>query len=171
VTLRVRAWPLEIVNGTPLEAAVIAEEVEELRREVAPELFAAFTEASFPSTSLPALALAASAYRRSDAIGEEVSLALRDLCFERGVDIAEPRVLADLAADFDLSPTERDADRVLEDHAEGVRRGVTGSPHFFTPSGGFFCPSLDVSRDADGRLRVVADQDAFDAFMADALSI
>ena len=40
-----------------------------------------------------------------------------------------------------------------------------GSPHFFTPAGGFFCPSLDVSRDATGRLRVAADPDRFDRFV------
>lgn len=34
--LRVRAWPLELVNGEPLAADVVAEEVRELREQVAP---------------------------------------------------------------------------------------------------------------------------------------
>lgn len=38
--LRVRGWPLELVNGAPLAADVVAEEIRELRRQVAPDLFA-----------------------------------------------------------------------------------------------------------------------------------
>jgi predicted DsbA family dithiol-disulfide isomerase len=166
VRLWIRGWPLEIVNGTPLDAHFIAEEVDDLRRQVAPTLFARFNEAAFPATALPALALAAAAYRDSLALGERVSLALRDALFERGLDIADEVVLAEIAADHDLSAFDADPDTVLADHAEGVRRGVIGSPHFFTPAGGFFCPSLDVSRDARGHLRVFADPDAFDAFVA-----
>ncbi len=53
---------------------------------------------------------------------------------------------------------------------KGARRGVVGSPHFFTPGGDFFCPSLDVSRDAHGHLRISADPDGFDAFVTTCLS-
>ena len=59
-----------------------------------------------------------------------------------------------------------DAHRVLQDHAEGVERNVIGSPHFFTPAGSFFCPSLDVHRDAGGHLRITADTAGFDRFVA-----
>ena len=34
--LHVRSWPLELVNGRPLDPAFIAEEVEEIRQQVAP---------------------------------------------------------------------------------------------------------------------------------------
>jgi hypothetical protein len=37
-----------------------------------------------------------------------------------------------------------DREAVDRDHAEGVERGVVGSPHFFTPGGDFFCPTLDI---------------------------
>jgi predicted DsbA family dithiol-disulfide isomerase len=164
VKLWVRAWPLEVVNRAPLDAHFIAEEVDDIRRQVAPKLFVGFAEESFPSTSLPALALAAAAYGRSPALGEEVSLTLRDLLFERGEDIADEGLLARLAAERDL-PREPDTAPVLADHVEGVRRGVVGSPHFFTPDKGFFCPALQVSRDGGGHLRVLADPAAFEGFL------
>lgn len=55
---------------------------------------------------------------------------------------------------------------VRADHAEGVARGVIGSPHFFTPGGGFFCPALDVHRGPDGHLQIRADLAAFEQFAA-----
>ena len=166
VTLRVRAWPLEIVNGQPLDPHFIAEEIDDIRQQVAPALFQGFTEAAFPVSSLPALTLAAAAYDVNVATGERVSLALRELLFEQGIDITDTAVLAGLANDNDVSVDLTDSQRVLEDHAEGVARGVVGSPHFFTPAGGFFCPSLDVHRDAGGHLRITADTAGFDRFVA-----
>jgi len=166
VTLRVRAWPLEIVNAQPLDPQFIAEEIDDIRRQVAPALFQGFTEAAFPVSSLPALTLAAAAYDESLATGERVSLALRDLLFEQGIDIADTTVLARLACHHDVSVDLTDSRRVLEDHAEGLASGVVGSPHFFTPAGGFFCPSLDVHREAGGHLRITADTAGFDRFVA-----
>ena len=61
--LVVRAWPLELVNGAPLDGDLIAEEIEELRKQVAADLFVGFDRGRFPATSLPALELAAAAYR------------------------------------------------------------------------------------------------------------
>ena len=46
--LRVRAWPLELVNAEPLAATLIAEEAEALRRQIAPDLFAGFDLDNFP---------------------------------------------------------------------------------------------------------------------------
>jgi predicted DsbA family dithiol-disulfide isomerase len=166
VTLRVRAWPLEIVNGQPLDPHFIAEEIDDIRRQAAPALFQGFTEAAFPVSSLPALTLAAAAYDESLVTGERVSLALRDLLFEQGIDIADTTVLARLATEHHILVDLTDSRRVLEDHAEGLTRGVVGSPHFFTPAGGFFCPSLNVHRDAGGHLRITADTASFDRFVA-----
>lgn len=165
VTLWVRAWPLEIVNGQPLDPHFIAEEVADIRNQVAPTLFEQFAEDAFPASSLPALTVAAAAYERDLALGERVSLALRDLLFEHGVDIADTAVLHRLAAEHDVPVDLADTRSVLDDHAEGVARGVIGSPHFFTPAGGFFCPSLDVHRDAAGHLRITADTSGFDQFL------
>lgn len=58
-----------------------------------------------------------------------------------------------------------DTRRVTDDHAEGVARGVIGSPHFVTPAGDFFCPSLDINREPDGRLRITTDTPGFDRFV------
>ena len=44
VHLRVRAWPLEIVNGQPLDPDFIAEEVDDIRGQVAPDLFEGFAQ-------------------------------------------------------------------------------------------------------------------------------
>jgi predicted DsbA family dithiol-disulfide isomerase len=166
VGLRVRAWPLEVVNGQPLDAAFIGEEVDEIRLQVAPTLFAGFSPRTFPASSLPALALAAAAYRSGDAVGEAVSLRLRDLLFEQGVDIADGDVLLGVAKEFGVTTGDEDVAAIAADHADGVRRGVVGSPHFFTPSGGFFCPALDISRDADGHLHIVADLASFEEMLA-----
>ena len=37
---------------------------------------------------------------------------------------------------------------------------------FFTPAGGFFCPALDVHRDAGGHLRITGDTLGFDRFVS-----
>jgi predicted DsbA family dithiol-disulfide isomerase len=165
VQLRVRAWPLELVNAEPLDADFIAEEVDEIREQVATDLFAGFDVAAFPSSSLPALALAAKAYTASAAIGERVSLAVRDALFEEGRDIGADAVLAAIAAAAGVGmPDAADHQRVLDDWAEGRERGVIGSPHFVIDGAGFFCPALDIAR-VDGHLRIRTDQEAFDAFV------
>jgi predicted DsbA family dithiol-disulfide isomerase len=167
VVLRVRAWPLEVVNGTPLDPAFIAEEVDEIRVQVAPELFAGFSASVMPPTSIPGMVLAHHAYRLDPRVGEAVSLDLRSLLFERGVDVSRPDVLVDVARRHGLAVTADDlADDgpVLADLAEGRIRGVIGSPHFFTVDGGFFCPALDISRDDRGHLRILADPEGFAEF-------
>ena len=164
--LRVRAWPLEVVNGEPLDRDFVAEEVEALRSQVAPNLFAGFRTDSFPHTSRPALTLAAAAYRSSPRTGELVSLELRDLLFEQGEDISQDEVLAEVAARHHLSVTEADAATIDADLDEGRRRGVIGSPHFFTPTGGWFCPTLTIGRDDSGVLHIDTDAERFDEFVA-----
>jgi predicted DsbA family dithiol-disulfide isomerase len=166
VHLLVRAWPLELVNGKPLDPAFIYEEVVDIRHQVAPDLFARYREDALPSSSMPALALTAAAYRKDVTTGERVALRLRELLFEDGVDIAEPSVLESVAAEHGVAEPFDDTAAVLADHAEGVERGVIGSPHFFTGGDGFFCPSLSVGRDAEGALHVELDTAAFDAFVA-----
>jgi predicted DsbA family dithiol-disulfide isomerase len=162
--LHVRAWPLEWVNGAPLAAELVAEEVEALREHVAPDLFGGFDAANFPSSSLPALTLAAAAYRRDLRVGERVSLHLRDALFESGRDIGAPEVLAEIAMVHGLDPvTAVDVRALTADWDEGRRRGVVGSPHFFLGPDGFFCPSLDIAR-VDGHLRIEFDRTAFEAF-------
>ena len=165
--LRVRSWPLELVNGAPMDPAFIAEEVEDLRNQVAPDLFVGFRPDRFPTSTLAALALAESAYDVDAGRGERLSLALRDALFEQGRDIGLTEVLNDLAAAEGLAPVHGD-EQVRASWETGRARGVVGSPHFFTSSGGFFCPGLHIER-IDGHLRIAPDHDAFDAFVVSAV--
>jgi hypothetical protein len=67
------------------------------------------------------------------------------------------------------APTAADHASVVTDHAEGVQRGVEGSPHWFAGGQGFFCPSLDIRHDDDGYV-VRFDQDGFARFTAAAFA-
>lgn len=169
VRLIVRSWPLEVVNRAPMQPAFIAEEIDEIRRQLGEDVFVGFREDCFPSTSMPAMALAAAAYQVGADVGERVSLELRDMLFEQGVDIADHVNLLDLADKHGVAVDLDDQGRVLEDHAAGTKRGVIGSPHFFTPVSDHFCPALEVSRDESGDLRVKADPVGFDRFVAECL--
>lgn len=166
VVLRIHAWPLEWVNGKPLDAHHIAAEIEAIRAQVAPDLFTGFDPAAFPATSIPAFRLAAAAYRRDDATGEAVSLALRDALFEHGRNIAAPDVLAEIAARHGLGePAEERC--VHDDWAAGRERGVIGSPHFFVGAEGHFCPLLHITR-VDGGWHVTQDLSVLDAILGPA---
>jgi predicted DsbA family dithiol-disulfide isomerase len=166
LVVRVRAWPLELVNGEPLGAALVAEEIDALREAAAPELFVGFDPEHFPSTTLPALALAASAYGRGDRTGEQVSLALRTALFEDGRDIADVDELTAIAGAVGMEPPGANAARIVgADWQEGRSRGVIGSPHFFVGDHGFFCPTLAINR-VDGQLQISVDAEGFAAFAA-----
>ena len=165
----VRAWPLEVVNGHPHDARHLAPEIEALRTEVAPGLFAGFDPDTFPASTLPALAATAAAYRRSPAAGDAFALAVRVALFEEGRDVADPEVLADLAERIGVEEaTEADRAAVEADLAAGRERGVDGSPHWFTSTGDYFCPSLEIHHEGD-LWDVHFDRAGFDAFLADAL--
>jgi predicted DsbA family dithiol-disulfide isomerase len=164
--LRVRPWPLELINGRPLDAAFIGEEVVEIRDQVAPDLFASFDERAFPTSTLPALALAEAAYDIGLDVGEQMSLALRDAVFEQARNIGDERVLAEIGTELGVPPaTEAHLAAITTTWDEGKQRGVVGSPHFFTPDGAFFCPALDIAR-VDGHLRMSPKAGMFDDFIA-----
>lgn len=165
VRLHVRSWPLELVNGHPVDPEMIAHEIEVIRDDAAPDLFSGFDAGTFPATSIPAMALTAAAYRQGDATGEAVALELRELLFEQGLDVADPEVLATVAARHGLASAATGERAAVEaDYAEGQRRGVKGSPHFFVGGTDAFCPSLDISK-PEGELRVAFDREAFEAFV------
>ena len=155
IPLVVRSWPLELVNDSPLDPDLIATEVRALREQVAPDLFAGFDVRYWPSTSMPALSLTATAYGLGVEVGEQVALAVRWALFEQGKDIASPDVLRDIAERFGLPLSARaDDDRVRADWADGRQRGVIGSPHFFVGGESWFCPALDIHH-VDGHLQIV----------------
>jgi len=107
--LRIRAWPLELVNGQPLDAHHIGAEITALRSSVRPDLFGGFSVDTFPSTSMVAFALTAAADRTGDPVlVEEVGMALRNAVFEDGLDIGLPEVVEPIAASFGLDPLDAD---------------------------------------------------------------
>jgi predicted DsbA family dithiol-disulfide isomerase len=161
----VRAWPLELVNGAAIDPAMIAEEVDDIRAQVAPDAFVGFRADAFPATTQPAMELTASAYEVGLETGEAVALACRDLLFEQGVDVGDRAVLARVAADHGVElPPEGETDRVRADYEEGRERGVVGSPHFFADEANWFCPALDIRRAGD-RLRISFDQTGFETLV------
>ena len=156
-TLRILAWPLQLINGKPLDPDHIAAEITALRGSVRPDLFRGFSVETFPKTSMTAFALAAAADQTGDAVvSETVGMALRDAVFEQGLDIGRPEVVAEIAARFGLHPLDADATdaAVRADWNEGRGRGVVGSPHFFTGAASWFCPGLAISRDDVGNFIV-----------------
>ena len=164
--LLVRSWPLELVNGTPHSGTHLAPEIDALRADVAPDLFRGFDAATFPTSSLAALAAAAAAYRVGPEHGEVFSLAVRDALWEHGLDVTDPDVLHHLAKQLGVPVATADDEAAVEaDLAEGRRRGVIGSPHFFTAAGDFFCPSLDIDS-GGGDMRVRFDHAGFTRFVA-----
>jgi len=162
--LHVRAWPLELVNGEPLDAGHVARVIDDLRGQVAPDLFTRFDPERFPSTTLPALELVADAYLTGIWVGEHVSLAVREALFERGQDISDPKVLMDLRRDLGVgAPRPGARALVLADWREGRRRGVVGSPHFFVDGLSYFCPTLRIEQ-PDGKRKIEIDTTTFDEF-------
>lgn len=149
VDLVVRAWPLERVNGRPLDPAMVAREIDALRSAVSPDLFAGFDIEKFPATSIPALALTATAYGVSTGLGESAALALREALFEEGRDIGDAEVVAAVASGLGL-PDAGDEALVDAEYEAGIRLGVIGSPYFVAGESTFFCPALDVSHDESG---------------------
>ncbi len=166
--LRIRAWPLELINGKPLDPHHIGAEITALRASVRPDLFTGFSVDTFPSTSMAAFALTAAAARTDDPVlVEEVGMALRDAVFEQGLDIGRPEIVAPIANSFGLEPLAAEATSlaVHADWDEGRGRGVIGSPHFFTSDGeSRFCPVLDISRDDVGNF-VIAWKQGTEAFV------
>jgi predicted DsbA family dithiol-disulfide isomerase len=146
--VRIHAWPLEWVNGHPLDGHHAAREIEALRDSVAAELFGGFSLTTWPDTSIPAFGLIANAYAHDDATGEAVSLAVRDALFEQGRDIADGNVLRHIGAPYGVTPLDRESAQAAtrRDWERGRDRLVRGSPHFFVGNRNWFCPSLAIKR-------------------------
>jgi predicted DsbA family dithiol-disulfide isomerase len=167
VAIWVRAWPLELVNGRPLDPSITAEHADELREQVAPNLFRHLDVNQFPSSTLEALALANRAYRTDFQVGERANFALRDALFESGRDISDLSTLNNIARDLGVAmPDESDRAGVLADWHEGQRRGVLGSPHFFCGDDDVFCPSLDITKDPVKGLSIVRDTSRLTEFLS-----
>jgi predicted DsbA family dithiol-disulfide isomerase len=148
--IRVRPWPLELVNGRPTDPTFLGREIEAIRAGVGTDLFAGFDAERFPATTLPALAAEVAAYRAGPEIGERFSLAVRTALWEEGRDVSDPDLLRSVADAVGASPaTSADDEAVVSGWEEGQARGVEGSPHFFAPGGGYFCPMLAITHEGD----------------------
>jgi len=163
--IRVRAWPLELVNGQPMDVGKTTKNVRELRRQLGTPLFEGFDGQAFPSTTLPGLAFVAAADRKGR--GEEASFEVRTALWERGLDVGDEAAVAVLADAFGVRITDDDRQAVLDDWHEGQARGVQGSPHFFCGDRDEFCPSLALQRDANGQLHVAPDPHRLEVFLAE----
>jgi 2-hydroxychromene-2-carboxylate isomerase len=166
IPIVVLPWPLELVNGQPLDPTTTAAHVAELRSQIAPALFTGFDPLNFPATTLPALALAHIAYTIDPAVGLALSQALRTALFEHGLNIADPATLRALAYEYALpEPTPADAAAVLELYHAGQARSVLGSPHFFYRDYAAFCPSLAIAHDPTDAITLTFDQAALAEFL------
>jgi predicted DsbA family dithiol-disulfide isomerase len=153
VDVIVRAWPLEWVNGSPLDVDAVKVKAAALTEQLGVDDFAGLRADHWPSSTIPALNLAASAYASVPRLGLVVSLELRAALFEHGIDVGDPDVLAFIAANHGLPvPSSEASEAVTHDYDQGRARGVQGSPHFFIGDDGFFCPALDLGHDDDGHL-------------------
>ena len=153
VEVLVRAWPLEWVNGSPLDVEAVLVKAAALSDQLGVDDFRGLRADRWPASPIPALELAAAASARDAATGLAVSMELRAALFEQGVDVADPDALALIAAAHHLDADDPEIGRTIRsDYEAGQRRGVRGSPHFFMGDDDFFCPALDLGHDADGHL-------------------
>ncbi len=172
LSVRIRPWPLEWVNGRVPRPEVVEAEIEALRGSVTPHLFAGFDSGALPSSAIEAFGLEAAAYEHGEATGEAVSLALREALFEHGRDISDPAVLREIGEQAGVTPpgAERSRELVEAAYEEGRSRGVEGSPHIFVGGdGGRFCPALRIERQ-DDRFFVEPVPGAVDEVIDDALA-
>jgi len=165
--LLVRAWPLEWVNGAVMEADSVAGKAAVLSEQLGlDDDFRGFRTDTWPTTTIPALNLAASATSIDRSTGLAVNLALRAALFEQGRDVSDPHVLKDIADAHGLpEPGTPPHPGVEADYAEGQRRGVRGSPDFWLGSTEFFCPSLSISHDDAGGLLTEFDPEGLSTFI------
>jgi predicted DsbA family dithiol-disulfide isomerase len=169
--IRVRPWPLELVNGTPLDPAATKAHVDDLRVQVAPMLFQNLDLDHFPRSTLASLALVERAYRTGLRIGERASFILRNALFEEGRDISDPVVLRSIAEELGIEmPDAADHAAVLSGWRDGQRRGVLGSPHFFCGDRDVFCPSLEITKGPEHDVAILRDTSRLTEFLEQCFS-
>lgn len=171
IEVKVRAWPLEWVNGSMADPVAIGDKIALITEQLSVTDFDGFRTDRWPRTTIPALNLAAAGYEIDPATGLAASLHLRSLVFEHGRDVSDSDVLAEVAASFGLPVPQTDPSPwVVADYEDGKRRGVRGSPDFFVGDDEFFCPSLDLGHTDDGTLTSSFDADGLRQLIASAAS-
>lgn len=166
VDVVLRAWPLEWVNGTTLAFDGVETKAAALCEQLDVDLFTDLRSDTWPSSTVAAHCLTSAAYEVDAATGLAVGAALRTLTFEDGADIGDLDVLASVASTHDVEFDPQDDTAVRAEYADGQRRGVQGSPHYFVGSDDFFCPALDIGKDADDHLLARFDPSGLARFLA-----
>jgi predicted DsbA family dithiol-disulfide isomerase len=167
ILVHVRAWPLEWVNGEPLDSTAVAAKIDALQTQLGVDDFSGFRSDRWPSTTIPALNLAAAAHTSDPSTGLEVSLELRTALFKRGLDIGDHRVLGSIATAYGLrAPSSQPSRTIRDDYEQGRLRGVRGSPHFWIDDDEYFCPSLDIGHDRAGKLTASFDTQGLARFIS-----
>jgi predicted DsbA family dithiol-disulfide isomerase len=166
VAVIVRSWPLEWVNGTGLAFDGVEAKAAALREQLGVDLFNGLAAESWPSSTIPALALAAAAYDLDNATGLAVSQDLRRALFELDADISDVGVLHEIGRAHGVEFDPGDDRAVRADYENGQARGVRGSPHYFVADTDFFCPALDLGHDAENHLTARFDPDNLARFLA-----
>ena len=166
VAIIVKSWPLEWVNGSPMNPDKTKANCTALRQQVASDAFANVDFGAFPKSTLDALSLVSQAYDVSAKLGEKASFAVRDALFERGEDIADPLVLQAIGEAIGLN-FQPDSDHlaVKREWEEGKARGVQGSPHFFHSEENVFCPSLVISKSENHGMEIHTDAARLQGFL------
>ena len=168
VAIVVKSWPLEWVNGSPMDPEKTEANCTALRQQVASDAFANVDFGTFPKSTLDALTLVSQAYDVSFELGEKASFTIRDAMFERGEDISNAVMLQGIAEMIGLGYLPDHEHRsVKKDWEDGKSRGVQGSPHFFHGEVSVFCPSLQISRTEDHGLSIQADTARLQEFLQD----
>ena len=106
--------------------------------------FTPWPHATMPNWSLPALEAAKCAARQGDKLLERVHSRLYEAYFTQSLNIAEPRVVADIAAAAGLDMARFNADldagvgreAVLKDYEAAVAEGVRAIPTVIVPQTG-----------------------------------
>ena len=171
VAIWVRAWPLELVNGAPLDPAVTKAHADDLRNQVAPNLFQHLDVERFPArpsmpSHWPTAPIGPGPTPASGPASRSAMLSSK----RAGTSRTQPCCNALRAISGSRCPTATDRSDVVEDWGEGVRRGVLGSPHFFCGDTDVFCPSLDITRDAVEGMSIVKDVSRLTEFLAQCLA-
>jgi predicted DsbA family dithiol-disulfide isomerase len=162
----VRSWPLELVNGAPMDPMKAKNNGDALREQVAPTAFSRINVDTFPSSTLDALTLIAKAYEIDLDLGEKAAFRVREALFEEGRDISNRVVLDELAQELGITDyVDPSHSAVHSDWKEGQARGVIGSPHFFHGSVGTFCPSLQMTREEATGLTINTDATRLQEFL------
>ena len=167
VTVHVRAWPLEWVNGSGLDVTAVEAKAKALTEQLGVDDFSGLDHGQWPVSTIQALELAAAGYARDMATRLAVRIDLRAALFEQGRNVDDPEVLAEIAARHELPVPDPGACAAVQaDYDEGRARGVSGSPHFFVGQDDFFCPALDLGHDADGNLTARLDTEGLASFFS-----